>query len=167
MAILSLLAGLILGTTAYARRKALETKTRSQLQQIALALDMYKNDYGVFPITPADAPKTNKIAHVFNAGTTNNSLVLYSLLTGYAVTDGPPNASTGKNYYPELKNHQLQRTDGTNYLVDPYRNVWGYFNTTNNAWKANQFNQRTYDLWSFGLKPNDPTNSLISNWRQQ
>jgi prepilin-type N-terminal cleavage/methylation domain-containing protein len=167
MGIIALLAGLLIGISRYASQQALKAKARSQLQQIAQALELYKNDHGLYPITAANATKTNRISHTWDSGTTNNNLTLYTLLTGYRATNGPPSASPGRNYYRELVRQQLQTRNGTNYFVDPFGNPWGYFNTTNSAWITNQFNVRGYDLWSFGAKPGDPTNSLLCNWRQQ
>lgn len=180
--IIVLLAGMIMGTATYANRKSLQSKTHSQLHQMTLALELYKNDFGYFPVSPHAWPKGYSISHatvttVVDANTiggapsyiTSNSWSIYRALLGYSVTTRPPAApNLGRNnYFLEVKVDQIQNVKGTNYLVDPYGNVWGYYNAPSTALLTNQYNPRSYDLWSYGLYPVDPTNSLISNWRQQ
>src|ERR1043165_6366561 len=57
MAIILLLAGMIIGIGSYMSRKSLESKARSQLHQLNLALELYKNDWGAFPVTLYDWPR--------------------------------------------------------------------------------------------------------------
>jgi type II secretory pathway pseudopilin PulG len=173
VAIIVLLAGIIMGTATFANRKSLESKTRSQLHQFTLALELFKTDNGNYPITPSNAPRAYVISHDYTGDNiTNviyNDITLYQALTNYT-------SAGGKSAYYEFKPDQIQQitlgaggTITTNVLVDPYGNYWGYFCTTNSAagWTTNQFNSRSYDLWSFGLSATEPTNSLICNWRQQ
>ena len=170
MAVIVVLLGLVLGTARYSRGKAKETAAKSQLHQISVALELYRNDYGQYPITPSNAPRLQNTSHLLDGGTTNNADALYTLLTGYSTANGPPNApDISDGYYPELKPKQIHCVDNHYYFVDPYGNVWGYFNTTNavQGWTSNQFNPHSYDLWSFGADPSDPVNSPITNWRQR
>lgn len=166
--IIALIAGLIVATAGYANRKSLRSKTEAQLKQIELALELYKNEEGYYPITPDDVQRVYGISHTNHVGASNNVLRLYTAITGYSVTNGPPNTPERTSYFPEIKTEMIQKVGATNYLVDPYGNIWGYFSAPKNAaFKTNQYNPRTYDLWSFGLTPSEPTNSLICNWRQQ
>ena len=157
--IIVLLAGVILSTATYVNRKSLEAKTKSQLHQITLALEMYKNWAGYYPIAPSVAAREYSISHKWDSSTTNNNMALYRALTN--------RDSTGA-FFLEIKADQIQANGvTTNFLVDPYGNLWGYFSAADAISRTNQYNQRSYDLWSFGLSLTDPTNSLISNWRQQ
>lgn len=223
--IIILIAGLILGTAAYVQNKQVQVKTESQLHQIELCLELYKNDQGYYPISPYDWPRAYSISHAFDAGvdysiwgvdpttTSSNHWAFYRALFGYTstggvyitsittnvvlVTNGPPpiytttystncaptctngfpQPSIGRNYYPEVKPGQItsnrQMTSSAVpvcyywFLTDPFGKPWGYFNAPDASSRASQFNPRTYDLWSFGKYPQDPTNSLISNWRQR
>lgn len=159
--IIVLIAGLVIGTASYSNRKARESKTKSQLHQLTIALDLYKNDWGWYPITFSNAPRDRAISHVWDAGTTNNNIDLYRALTNYTYQGG-------RSQYLEMKSEMIKTIGTTNLFVDPYGNPWGYFNPTNNSpFRTNMFNPRSYDLWSYGVDAADPTNALICNWRQQ
>lgn len=157
--IIVLLAGIIIGSATYANRKALESRTRSQLHQITLALEMYKNTVGYYPTSPSDWVRQYAISHdsssTYATVQTNNNSALFRALI---MKDG-----SGAQYY-EYKPEQIQVTSSVTNLVDPYGNFWGYLCYSGST---NQYNSRSYDLWSFGLTTTDPTNSLICNWRQQ
>ena len=161
--IIILLAGIIIGTATYANRKSLESKTKSQLHQISMALELYNRDWGYYPGSPMDEARYYTISHTCDIATSNNNASLYRALTN--------RDSTGAVYL-EMKSDMVQSvvivtgvltTYVGNAMIDPYGNLWGYYNGRS----TNQFNPRTFDLWSFGLTVTDPTNSLISNWRQQ
>lgn len=168
IAIIALIAGLVIGTAGYANRKSLRSKAETQLKQLELALELYKNEEGYYPVSPENVPRYLGISHTNYVGTSNNVLALYRAITGYSVTNGPPNQPERTSYFPEIKTEMIQKVGTTNYLVDPYGNIWGYFSAPKNSTiRTNQYNPRTFDLWSFGITYTDPTNSLISNWRQQ
>src|SRR5690348_1868141 len=54
--IIVLLAGIIVATARYMAEKQLRAKAESQLHQISLCLELYKNDQGYYPISPYDWP---------------------------------------------------------------------------------------------------------------
>jgi|ERR1051326_2974335 type II secretory pathway pseudopilin PulG len=245
--IILLLAGIIVGTARYVAEKQLRAKAESQLHQISLCLELYKNDQGYYPISPYDWPKSPDgitptnfgICHAYDVGlewdmsymtqdptvmggknftndwATYNHWAFFRAILGYGVdggvcfaagpppyaiscaTNGFPQPPIGKNYYPEIKPDQLHSnrqwitySSSTTlafywYLVDPFGKPWGYYNASSEAAKTNQFNPRTYDLWSWGPSsfgyPHyswgpywyyrwpvkyDVTNSLICNWRR-
>lgn len=166
--IIALIAGLIVATAGYANRKSLRSKAEAQLRQIELALELYKNEEGYYPVTSANVQQVLGISHTNHVGTSNNVLSLYTAITGYSITNAPPNKPERTSYFPEIKPDMIQKVGTTNYLVDPYGNIWGYFSAPkNSAFRTNQYNPRSYDLWSYGITPSEPTNSLICNWRQQ
>lgn len=51
IAIITVLAGLVIGGVSASMRKASEAKTRSRMQQLTLALDLYQRDWGYFPVS--------------------------------------------------------------------------------------------------------------------
>jgi type II secretory pathway pseudopilin PulG len=51
IAIITLLAGLIIGGVSAGMRKASESRTRSRMQQIVLALEQYRQDWGYYPVS--------------------------------------------------------------------------------------------------------------------
>ena len=55
--IIAVLAGIVIGVSNLAGTKAALGKCKSQMQQIELALEQYKSEYGYFPQTDGDKEK--------------------------------------------------------------------------------------------------------------
>ena len=55
--IIAVLAGIVIGVSNLASTKAARGKCKSQMQQIELALEQYKDEYGYFPQTDGNTEK--------------------------------------------------------------------------------------------------------------
>lgn len=192
--VVAILTGLILATTAYVKRKMFDLTTKTQMQAIIQGLELYKADWGYFPVTPFNWPRVSIKYHDYigdkpysyrssytNTGTVlanrpmylSNSLALYRALM------------TKPNYYPKTNATNIANitildndngyTTNFNVIIDSYGNPWGYFNTVNDAWRPNQFNQASFDLWSCGamtfsyywIQSNFNPANAICNWLTQ
>ncbi len=166
VAIIAILAGLVLGGSVYAKRKAMMSTTKAQLVTLENAIEAYKNDIGMYPTSGVvratnawfGADNMNPFYGVdgatikSNAATyplVQNNFLLYQQLTG-----------ASKSYYT-IKSNQLITVAQNWYLgpnpaypageiliADPYGTPWGYYCTI--PVQAAQINQATFDLWSYG-----------------
>src|SRR5205085_2363205 len=88
MAITIVLAGLILATADYVQKKGYRSRAEDEIAAISAALENYKADNGVYPITTdTDALKPNTMGDPTNAKYTSASLALYKLISGDANND--------------------------------------------------------------------------------
>jgi len=164
VAIIAILAGLVLGGSVYAKRKAMMSTTKAQLVTLENAIEAYKNDIGMYPTSSLVRPSGSwfvKDDNAFplppstvsgcNTIATNvqNNFLLYQQLTG-----------TGKTYYT-IKSNQLITAaqnwflssnalfaTGEILIADPYGTPWAYYCAL--PVQAAQINQATFDLWSYG-----------------
>ncbi|MFA4943649.1 MAG: type II secretion system protein GspG [Lentisphaeria bacterium] len=60
IAIIAILAGIVIASASFAMHKASETKTKSQMRQLEIALQQYKEIFGFFPLQPAVAEITQQ-----------------------------------------------------------------------------------------------------------
>ena len=58
VAIIAILAGLVLGGSVYAKRKAMVSTTKAQLVTLENAIEAYKNDFGMYPTSSLSRPST-------------------------------------------------------------------------------------------------------------
>ena len=155
IAIITLLASLVVGTAKYAQTKAARSRAEAEIAMMELALEHYKSDNGVYPLSTAirDLGSGNPPGQ----RAINNCVLLYRALAG------------GVKVYMTFKPNQLG-TDpltGNPYIVDPFGYSYNYYC---NPGAADQMNQAAYDLWSCGPGgTNEPPNSIVSNitnWKQ-
>ena len=170
--IIIILAGLVMSTVGYARKKSARARGETEIAAIAAACESYKADYGVYPSNN----NTNNLDARTNGDPGSSqyrdaSLDLYNLLFG--ATSGSRTPDPGKRSYFVFKPNMLfpaDQTQNVQYIQDPFGDSYGY-STANQADPAKGYNP-TFDLWSTaGLTTNPPgtppdtiTPQWIKNW---
>jgi type II secretory pathway pseudopilin PulG len=186
--IIIVLAGLVLSTVGYARKKGARARAETEIAAMSAACENYKADNGIYPRGPASAITIGTVTipanatDNLNARTRGNpaditdptygatSLYLYSLLSG---DTGSVNRSpTGKSYMA-FKPNMLLPAGGigtVTAIADPFGNSYGY-STANQADPVTPKGYNpTFDLWSTaGLtttpgNPDTITPQWIKNW---
>ncbi len=161
IAIIITLMGLTVGVQNYASRKATETRIKSEIHAMELALEAYKEDFGTYPpwdqtVAGTNTSFTSTELTSKSAGWSNITYVYRALS---ATNDG--------KVYMTFKRGQLFSTSSVVYIVDPNGNPYGY----NIA--APLVNKQSFDLFSAGLDNtpsytptgvNQSTNDDIGNW---
>ena len=106
IAIISVLAGLVLGAASSVQKKGARSRAEAEIAAIGAALESYKADNGDYPLG------TNS----------NNSLVLVASLM--------PSPSVGGKVYYEFKSKWTNATLGA---LDPFGNAYGYIYTNGSS----------------------------------
>jgi len=172
--IILILAGLVLSTAGYARKKSARARAETEIAALAAALESYKADNAVYP--------SNGDTNNLDARTNGNpsspsynlaSLYLYNALFG--ATNGSRTTNTGARSYFVFKPNMLYPPDQTQnvlYIQDPFGYSYGYSTAANpqaNPTPAGTpgYNP-TFDLWStVGLTANPsppPSDSITPQW---
>jgi general secretion pathway protein G len=184
--IIIVLAGLVLSTVGYARKKGARARAETEIAAMSAAIENYKADNGIYPRGPASAITIGSVTIPANATDNLNartrgdptnttdptygetSLYLYTLLSGDSAGNRSP---TGKSYMA-FKPNMLLPAGGTGTvtaIADPFGNSYGY-STANQTDPVNTGYNPTFDLWSTaGLTTaGQPTqadqNQWIKNW---
>ena len=177
--VIAVLIGILLGITGRIKRKSMDSLSRSQMQQMMLALESYSNDMGTYPVTPCDSPRMTYGTQSFPSpvgtrpymyrsmlmvGGTNGTSGTGAYLGGVTIPCIVSNSAAlyrainGKYYKSKftqsasiaIKDYDSGNSSTNTVYVDPYTTPWGYFNTKNPDWKIRQFNPVGYDLWTYG-----------------
>lgn len=145
--IVMILVGVIIGAAKYSLTKAARSRAQSEVAAIENALESYKSDNGIYPVTPNVRPTTA------TAPLYANSAILYTALT-------TPKA------YLTFKPNQIAFNGTVTYLIDPFGSPYRYYCTR--PAQPDQTNSASFDLWSYGPdgKNDEGTNDDISNWKQ-
>ena len=166
--IITVLAGLVLSTAGYARKKGARVRAETEIAAMSAACESYKADNGVYP-TNTDTngldPTTGTIANYKTP-----SRFMYGEISGDRNFDGTPDAGTRS--YMAFKPALLLRDDMSNppsstnpvtAIRDSFGNSYGY-STMKASGGANGYNP-TFDLWSIadGAAGTDQT-KWIKNW---
>jgi type II secretory pathway pseudopilin PulG len=157
--IITILAGLVLSTAGYARKKGARARAETEIAAMAAACESYKADNGIYPTSS----NTNNL----NAQTSFNpsayqaaSLDLYNALFGATAGSRTPN--TGARSYFVFKPNMLFPSDqnqSVQYIQDPFGNSYGYSTINNpvaNPSPTPGYNP-TFDLWSTAGVAPSPT----------
>ena len=172
--IITVLAGLILSTVGYARKKGAMARAGAEIAALSAAIENYKADNGIYP-TNSDTQTldpTNEFDPTANPPNdyTRASLWLYEQLSGDPTGT---RQSTGKSYMVFKPNMLLPAPPSTaavTAIADPFGNSYGY-STKMAATGSGGYNP-TFDLWSTAgvapsPTPNPPTTQQdlwIKNW---
>jgi type II secretory pathway pseudopilin PulG len=160
--IIMVLAGLVLSTVGYARKKGARARAETEIAAISAACENYKADNGVYP---RDAPTTDSLDTTAAINISNYqaaSQYMYGQLAGDPDLDGVPNSNS--KAYMQFKPNMLG-TDTNNkvYPRDPFGNSYGY-STRMAATGSGGYNP-TFDLWSTaGLTTGNDSTQWIKNW---
>lgn len=182
--IIIVLAGLVLSTVGYARKKGARARAETEIAALSVACENYKADNGIYPRDPTANTSTDVLnaRTMLDPGTTNAalytaaSLVLYRSLSGdrnldRTVTaadenyniDGtaltPPLTQLPRSYFA-FKPNTLSPAGGNGTVTataDPFANTYGY--STANQYDSNTGYNPTFDLWSTaGVAPSPTPN---------
>ena len=182
--IIIVLAGLVLSTVGYARKKGARARAETEIAAMSAALENYKADNAVYPRDPTPNTSTDALnaRTMLDPGTTNAalygaaSLVLYRALSGDRNLDRTVTAAD-ENYnidgtaltppltqlpqsYLAFKPNMLSPAGGNGTVIataDPFANTYGY--STANQYDPNTGYNPTFDLWSTaGVAPSPTPN---------
>ena len=172
--IITVLAGLVLSTVGYARKKAALARAESEIAAMSAACENYKADNGVYP--------SNSDTNNLDARTSGNSsspsynltsLALYNSLFG--TTNGSRTPNAGARSYFVFKPNMLSPADQTQnvlFIRDPFGNSYGYSTIQAATGDTTKGYNPTFDLWSTAGLTNSPpvippdpiTPQWIKNW---
>lgn len=134
VAIISILAGLVIGTAGFIQRKSAMARAEAEIAALSAALENYKAENGDYPITTNANPETN-------TAPPSNTVLSTALMP-----------TSGKVYFEFPKS---MITTNSN-VIDPFGENYGYrYPGTNNG-------SNFFDLWSRAGSTN--TNVWIKNW---
>ena len=166
--IIIVLAGLVLSTVGYARKKGARARAETEIAAISAACENYKADNGVYPRDTTNST-TDNLDPTSN-GNSNSpsynlaSLYLYTQLSGDLIGNQQP---TVKSYFAFKPQMLLTDTNGTVLAIkDPFGYSYGY--STRMASTGSGGYNPTFDLWStVGLTtnpPGSPPDSISPQW---
>jgi prepilin-type N-terminal cleavage/methylation domain-containing protein len=182
--IITVLAGLVLSTAGYARKKGQRARAETEIAAMSAACESYKADNGVYPRGNANLSNTapydtdNLNAQADGDPTADPtatrykkaSLYLYIQLSG---TNANRTPITGARSYFTFKPNQLSPTDQNlpvEFIRDPFGNSYGY-STANQLGDPTKGYNPTFDLWSTsaltatpGGTPDTITPQWVKNW---
>jgi type II secretory pathway pseudopilin PulG len=191
IAVIIVLAGLILSTMGYVRKKGARSRAETEIAAMSAACESYKADNGIYPrgnanlsnTTPYDTDNLAALTDPNYASKTppdpvptsydpSNpaysaaSFYLYGQLSGN--TNGDRSTQSQKAYF-SFKPNMLLPAGGTGTvtaIADPFGNTYGY-STAQQANPSRGFNP-TFDLWSTAGASNATDaayeKSWIKNW---
>lgn len=139
ISIIMLLAGLITGGASVARRKALESKAKSDIAALELAIGMFETDTGQYPMDTSTGSYSGNTANWHLIKSLSDQIVSTAL--GYTNWHGP---------YMDFKTSDLTNEEFTDPWGDPYAYDSSSPPTLNNT--------NSYDIW-VPAKEDD-----INNW---
>ena len=165
--IIMVLAGLVLTTVGYARKKGALARAETEIAAMSAACENYKADNGVYPSntdTNNLDPKTGGNPNSPSYSLT--SFYLYTQLSGDTAGNRSP---TGKSYM-QFKPNMLLPAGGSGTvtaIADPFGYSYGY-STSNQVDPTHGYNP-TFDLWTTCTLINSPPsaadqNQWIKNW---
>jgi type II secretory pathway pseudopilin PulG len=169
--IIMVLAGLVLTTVGYARKKGALARAETEIAALSAACENYKADNAVYPNSTGTGgtdgldPSTNNPANYEMP-----CRYMYGEISGDRDFDGIPD--TNARPYMAFKETSLLRADMSNppsssnrvtAIRDPFGNSYGY-STMKASGGASGYNP-TFDLWSItdGAAGTDQT-KWIKNW---
>src|SRR5882762_7065021 len=180
--IILILAGLVLSTVGYARKKGARARAETEIAAMSAACESYKSDNAVYPRDPTANTATDALnaRTMLDPATTDAaryraaSLVLYRALSGdrnldRAVTDADKNFNIDgtalsqpltqlPQSYFAFKPNMLSPSGGIGTVTattDPFGNAYGY--STANQYDPNTGYNPTFDLWSTAAVAPSPT----------
>src|SRR5207248_3415008 len=161
--IIIVLAGLVLSTVGYARKKGARARAETEIAAMSAACENYKADNGVYPRDNPTPGYTDALDARQNGDPTqsiyaNASLYLFTQLSGLNQNQTP---ITGARSYFSFKPQMLSIDTNGNVtaIKDPVGNSYGY--STANQSDATKGYNPTFDLWSTaGLTTSPPTAAI-------
>ena len=172
MAIIAILSALTLAAGSMVMMKAGRSRAASEIQAMSTALEGYKTDNGIYPLSDGVNLLTNTPYTLYDGTSTQyqtNATVLYTALSGqnyYSTT-----TFAGKSYM-SFKANQVGNPGGPfSYVRDPWGYAYGYSTgtpagaaTTNAPYNGSGF----FDIWSTAsltLPKSTNTAAWVNNWQ--
>ena len=166
--IITVLAGLVLSTAGYARKKAARARAETEIAAMSAACENYKADNGVYPREASSTDVLDARLSGNPSGYQTASLYLYKQLSGDFAANRTP---TGKGYMVFKPNmlFPADQTQNVLYIQDPFSNSYGYSTIQAATQDTTKGYNPTFDLWStVSLTSSPPTaadqNQWIKNW---
>jgi len=179
IAIMAILAGLVFGAMRGMGDSSKRKKAKTLISTIELALEMYRQEFGSFPVSVAD-PEDNA---------EQGARILYQALSGdgndQLLGDQPSQGELGSSHRalmglldPRRNAFKMVSTGpgGSYYLIDPWGEPFHYlcFQLPVDR-QANQHNPASYDLYTHGAsasdeepgegeEDDDPEKKWVTNW---
>src|SRR6266576_908235 len=165
--IIMVLAGLVLTTVGYARKKGARARAETEIAAMSAACENYKADNGIYPrsstTTDTFTAVTNRVPPDPQPTSYDPTVTPYSLTSSYLYDQLSGNPSGDRTTYTQqrymqFKPNMLSPPDGTGTVTairDPFGNSYGYstaqaFYIDNPGANPNNGFNPTFDLWSTG-----------------
>jgi general secretion pathway protein G len=172
VAIILILAGLVLSTFEYAKKKGQRARAETEIAALSAACESYKADNGIYPREASSTDILDARLSGNPSGYQTASLYLYKQLSGDFAANRTP---TGKGYMVFKPNMLLPAPPSTapvTAILDPFGNSYGYSTAQAATPGGITGYNPTFDLWStVGLTTNPPmtppdtiTTQWIKNW---
>src|SRR5438477_9233233 len=160
--IIIVLAGLVLSTVGYARKKGAQARAETEIAAMSAACESYKADNGVYP---QQASSTDMLdARLSGSPSTYQtaSLYLYEQLSGDSSGNRNP---TGKSYMTFKPNmlFPADQTQNVQYLQDPFGNSYGYSTIQAATQNTTKGYNPTFDLWTTCTLTSSPPSAADQN----
>jgi type II secretory pathway pseudopilin PulG len=182
--IIIVLAGLVLSTVGYARKKSARARAETEIAAMSAACENYKADNGIYPrssTTDTFTAVTNRVPPDPQPTSYDPSVTAYSLTSFYLYGQLSGNPSGDRTTYTQqrymqFKPNMLSPPDGTGTVTairDPFGNSYGYstaqaFYIDNPGANPNNGFNPTFDLWSTAGTSTAANaayeNAWIKNW---
>ena len=182
--IIIVLAGLVLSTVGYARKKGARARAETEIAAISAACENYKADNGIYPrtsVTDTFTAITNRTPPDPQPTSYDPSVTAYSFTSFflYGQLSGNPSGDrttyTQQRYF-QFKPNMLSPPDGTGTVTairDPFGNSYGYSTAQalyidNPGANPNYGFNPTFDLWTTAGTSNVTDSAYekvwITNW---
>jgi type II secretory pathway pseudopilin PulG len=164
--IIIVLAGLVLSTVGYARKKGARARAETEIAAMSAALENYKADNGIYP-RGANSDILNARASGNPSQYQSASLDLYNALFGAM---GGSRTPTSKSYFVFKPNMLFPADQALNvlYIQDPFGNSYGYSTIQAATQDTTRGYNPTFDLWSTAGLTSDPppsgTDTITPQW---
>ena len=135
--IITVLAGLVLSTDGYARKKGARARAETEIAAISAACENYKADNGVYPRSSATdtfTAVTNRVPPDPQPTSYDPSVTAYSFTSFYLYGQLSGNPSGDRTTYTQQRYFQFKanmlfpadQTQNVRYIQDPFGNSYGY-----------------------------------------
>ena len=174
ISIIAILATMTLKTVTYAMQKGKASRAQAEIVAMAVALERFKNDNGIYQSTTDFSPGPTAPYYATNptaAPYPGNATLLYESLSGIA--SGVYGTAPTTTAYMEFKSSQVKTKANPAYVTDPFGYAYGFQSAQQTGGTANTvvYNTGFFDLWSTagqGVTTNHANTKLwIGNWSSQ
>lgn len=139
IAVIGILAAIIIPTASTVRVTARKAKTKTQLTQIASAFELFKQDYGYYPIVPENKLNGSLARNATSVAAPARQMLMLELLTGKDadpssanfesdeknLSSGTPRAQNKKRvqFYNFSNEEVLSFSGSQKAIIDPFGNI--------------------------------------------